>query len=414
MAEVYTVQKSSLDAVADAIREKNGKSDALSFPEDFVHEIDNLNPPEDVWVKPADWPDIEALPLPDGNESCMYFLYDCRTEVRWGMFTHTYYKGHLSIAKCTDGVIGEFDDSEEVQLSSSVHAIPLPDDCDWAVLRLAGEYGQWCFSRNLDYGLHFISNNNGSNQPCVWMYGKVWASAQLDLYQNQTAGINTLMLKRARLYLHNITIGYGFGYIPAESILINDGDMKGDIFPLNSTAASVFMHGNFALKNGHITRTSTTKLFGGLRCKSVDFTGLTWEDGFVMNIQQIAQSCEMLERYIMPTNGMKISTMYYSFTGCRMLKTVNLTGCDLSECTNVTACFPGCYNLQELWLGDGLKLSLDISSCHCLSHDSLVDGVIKRLGTVDTTQTLNLADAALERLTPEEIAIATQKGWTVT
>ena len=58
------------------------------------------------------------------------------------------------------------------------------------------------------------------------------------------------------------------------------------------------------------------------------------------------------------------------------------------------------------------KVSLNLSTCNDLTHDSLMV-VINGLQTVTTTQTLTLGTKNLAKLTEADKKIATDKGWTL-
>ena len=51
--------------------------------------------------------------------------------------------------------------------------------------------------------------------------------------------------------------------------------------------------------------------------------------------------------------------------------------------------------------------------CPLLTHESLIN-ILNVIGTVTTAKTLQLGSANLNKLTAEEKAIATNKGWTLT
>ena len=58
------------------------------------------------------------------------------------------------------------------------------------------------------------------------------------------------------------------------------------------------------------------------------------------------------------------------------------------------------------------KVSLNLSSCSKLTHDSIMV-VINGLQTVTETQTLTLCSENLAKLTEADKKIATDKGWTL-
>ena len=370
----------------------------------------------DTWIKPQEWPNIEALTLPSENVSCMYFLYDCRTEVRYGGFRHTPNKADLLIAKYENGVIGEFSNATKVSVSQSNTVIPLPDDCDYAILKLQGEYTQWCFNNSSDYGFSCYQNNTESNQPCLWYYGKVYSATDIDLYQNQTGGIATNMLKRVKMYLSpTVILGYGINSFGVESLVLNDGDFNGGKYPfVNSSAA--FNAPIVKCLNSIITRTDTPRIGYSQIARMVDFSGLQAGNNSI-SMQQLFQYNGVLENFKMHTNGLKISSLYYTFSGCHSLKTIDMTGCDLSECTAsvaTTEAFTNCRNLTTLKLGSNIKKSLNLEHCTSLTHDTLVNDVIANLAEVETQQTLKLNNIIRNKLSAAEIAVATNKGWQVT
>ena len=115
------------------------------------------------------------------------------------------------------------------------------------------------------------------------------------------------------------------------------------------------------------------------------------------------------------------------FNLCSNLTTV--PELDLSSATNLTQMFKYCIALTTLGgfknLGQAYLTSessnyseykLDLSSCTQLTHDSLMN-VINKLYDIAAkgcnTQQLVLGSTNLAKLSAEEIAIATNKGWSV-
>ena len=62
---------------------------------------------------------------------------------------------------------------------------------------------------------------------------------------------------------------------------------------------------------------------------------------------------------------------------------------------------------------EGTKFDLDLSNCRSLTAQSAMV-FINGLATVTEKRTLALKASTYDSLTPEQIAIATSKGWTVT
>lgn len=124
------------------------------------------------------------------------------------------------------------------------------------------------------------------------------------------------------------------------------------------------------------------------------------------------------------SNGQYFEQMCRS---CSRLETIDEL--DFSKAVRLTQMFSGCTKLTNLGgfknLGKAYSTSssanysqhtLDLSSCPSLTHDSLMN-VINNLYDIASkgcrTQALKLGSTNLAKLTEEEIAIATNKGWTV-
>ena len=117
----------------------------------------------------------------------------------------------------------------------------------------------------------------------------------------------------------------------------------------------------------------------------------------------------------------------YLFYNCTSLETIPLI--DMSICVNVQNDFYNCSaltnfggfkNLGQTYLttqsANYYEYKLDLSPCTKLTHDSLMN-VINKLYDIASkgvkTQQLILGSTNLAKLTAEEIAIATNKGWSV-
>ena len=136
-------------------------------------------------------------------------------------------------------------------------------------------------------------------------------------------------------------------------------------------------------------------------------------------------------------NTSKVTRMDYMFSYCRSLTTIppldtsNVTimdsifyGCislysiPLIDTSNVTTMFGGVYGCSSLtYLGGFKNLSISVKSnfleqCPNLTVESLMN-VINNLARV-SGKTLSFGSTNLNKLTSEQKAIATNKGWTLT
>lgn len=104
------------------------------------------------------------------------------------------------------------------------------------------------------------------------------------------------------------------------------------------------------------------------------------------------------------------------FNGASALKTirkliVNANVTYLTTGTSPTGWFDNCTALENITFEGVIGQSIDFSACP-LTKASLLN-IIEHLGTVSTTKTLTIGTTNQAKLAAEEIAKATQKGWSV-
>ena len=108
--------------------------------------------------------------------------------------------------------------------------------------------------------------------------------------------------------------------------------------------------------------------------------------------------------------------MGYMFQYCESLTTLDLSGFDASKVTSSSGLkFFGSSNMPQLTdfkAPKNMGANLDFSKCTNLTHDSLMS-IINNLATVTSTKKLILGATNLAKLTDEEKAIATNRGWTI-
>lgn len=131
----------------------------------------------------------------------------------------------------------------------------------------------------------------------------------------------------------------------------------------------------------------------------------------------------------------KVTNMASMFYYCQTIQNLDLSSFDTSNVNSISSIFSACSKLGNLKsfsnLGKGYTLTtqnngaykLDLSACKRLDYASLMD-VINKLydlnltydvanGGTLYTQSLVLGSSNLAKLTADEIAIATNKGWNV-
>lgn len=104
-----------------------------------------------------------------------------------------------------------------------------------------------------------------------------------------------------------------------------------------------------------------------------------------------------------------LTKMDYMFYQCTKLTTIPQL--NVSNVTSFSDGFYNCVSLKTI-LMYGMKANLNISSSTKFEESDLVT-ILNNLATVTSTQTLTMGSTNLAKLTDEEKAIATNKGWTL-
>lgn len=172
--------------------------------------------------------------------------------------------------------------------------------------------------------------------------------------------------------------------------------------------------GNVTNMNGMFKGCSSLKQIPLLNTKSCNL------------MQEMFSGCSSITE-IPELDTSNIISMWEMFFKCTSLTTVPML--DASKIINVYNMFNNCSSLVTLgglknlgmsyqtnWIDNVYLATLNLSDSPLLTHDSLMN-VINNLYDIKSkgvkTQTLQLGDTNKAKLTAEEIAIATNKGWNV-
>lgn len=102
-----------------------------------------------------------------------------------------------------------------------------------------------------------------------------------------------------------------------------------------------------------------------------------------------------------------VTNMYSMFYNCQNL--TSIPQLDASNVITFDRAFYNCKNLKEFHM-TGMKASFDIKQSTLLTREALVE-ILNNLASVTSTKTLTMGPTNLEKLTDEDKAIATNKGW---
>lgn len=122
--------------------------------------------------------------------------------------------------------------------------------------------------------------------------------------------------------------------------------------------------------------------------------------------------CEKLKSIGFNLDGLNVTIMDNTFYGCSALSSLDLSSFNTAACTNMNSTFYGCTKLTTVTgVFEGTKVDLDLHYSPLTNESAMV--FINGLANVGETKTIKFKSTTYNTLTPEQIAIATSKGWTV-
>ena len=128
----------------------------------------------------------------------------------------------------------------------------------------------------------------------------------------------------------------------------------------------------------------------------------------VTDMRDLFYGCSRLEN-VPQLDTSKVNYAGGMFYNCYQLKTIPQL--DLSNVTDLGNTFYGCSRLKEI-LATGMKVNFNISYSTDFTRENLVT-ILNNLATVTSTVKLTMGSTNLAKLTEEDKAIATNKGWTL-
>ena len=128
----------------------------------------------------------------------------------------------------------------------------------------------------------------------------------------------------------------------------------------------------------------------------------------VTNMGSMFRDCSSLTSIpLLDTSN--VTDMYDMFEGCSRL--TSIPSLDTSNVTEMNFMFDGCSSLETIHMIN-IGVNLDISSSTKFTREALLE-IIGNLKTVTRTMRLKMGTTNLAKLTEEDKAIATNKGWTL-
>ena len=169
-----------------------------------------------------------------------------------------------------------------------------------------------------------------------------------------------------------------------------------------------------------IVKLNTSNLYSTeyMFSNQLNLTTLDLSDWDTSNLKSIAgmfYKCKNLTT--INFSGWDISNIFSMsslFSGCENLITLDLSDWDISNVATTGDMFDYCYKLTHFKAPQNISYTFDLEFCRSLTHESLMSVINNLIELPDEYNNgLYLNMAVIDTLSAEEIAIATNKGWTV-
>lgn len=154
------------------------------------------------------------------------------------------------------------------------------------------------------------------------------------------------------------------------------------------------------------------------RCSSITTLDVSkWNTSNVKNMAHMFMMCSSLTTLdLSGFDTSKVTTMLSMFNGCTSLSTLDLSGFDTTNVTNMNTMFFNNIKLNEVKC-DGMKLpNIELDKINFnyapLTVDSIV-GLLNALPQSDKGYSFQIGSDNIAKLSDEQKAIATDKGWTL-
>lgn len=153
----------------------------------------------------------------------------------------------------------------------------------------------------------------------------------------------------------------------------------------------------------------------GYKIKLLDVSN--WNTSSAENVEWIFCRCSSITTLdVSKWNTSNVKNMGHMFKGCTSLSTLDLSGFDTTNVTNMIDMFYGDIKLSEVKC-DGMKFpNIDLNKISLnrspLTVDSIV-GLLNALPQSDKGYSFQIGSDNIAKLSDEQKAIATDKGWTL-
>ena len=379
--------------ICDAVREKT-KTEALMLPPEVAAKIRSINPTPTPgeWVRPDGWPDLDSIDLTgfDG----VYLTYDLSKTEGYGWIglyattadrtSWTVERGHLED--------GQFVAERTEQVANGGYfREPLDDTYGTIQLWRVSASGHITELKFVPLTATNASNMNNNLQPCVERVGRLpyvvnFSSAFGVAQTSRCCG--TMWMQHDKL-------------LDASSVTL-----------LSAAWQNCYSLQSLDLSGWDVSGVTNLRDAWNSCCslQSLDLSG--WDTGSATNVASAWAYCYNLQS--LNLSGWDVSgvtNLSSAWNSCCSLQSLDLSGWDTGSVTGLQDAWKNCYSLVDYW-PSVISINQNYSNATSLSIASLLR-IIDSLPVVTEARTLTLGQVNKLKLTAEQIAVATQKGWTV-
>ena len=382
---------SDLTSVADAIRAKSGGSSQLAFPAGFVSEIQAIPSGGGGWVRPSGWPDIDSLVPWDSESFADFDGFFCTFDNSGGHFpvagfwcvtnsgTYTVERGRITN--------GAFVSDASTAVNSNSAFTENYADCgyDYPIYYVHATTGHLTTC-----GFRSVGNVTATKASCVEIVGHIGHVTSIGGGSSNNQ-LNSECIVRSHLVFGD------------KEVVTSLNSCWYNMYSLEELDLSYFDTSNWAV-------TTLAGCFNG--CSSLlklDLSGWDTHNWAVTNMGYCFYGLGSLREIDLSgwdTSGFNLTSFQYVFNAANVI-IAKISALKYSGTGSIT--YINSRRLTDLY-PMSLSTNLNYGNCINLTHDSLLR-ILNSLPVGAYTLTLGALNKS--RLTQDEIAIATDKGWTV-
>ena len=405
--------------ICDAVREKT-HTDALMLPPEVAAKIRSINPTPGPgeWVRPEGWPDLDSIDLTgfDG----VYLTYDLTKTEGYGWIglyattadrtPWTVERGHLED--------GQFVAERTEQVANSGYfREPLDDTYGTIQLWRVSASGHITELKFVSLTATNSSNMTNNLQPCVERAGRLPYVVNFSSgfgFSQVSRCCGTLWMQHDKLLdassVTNLSAAWQNCY-SLQSLDLSGWDVS-SVTSLRDAWNSCCSLQSLDL-SGWDTGSAANMAGAWAYCYNLQSLNLSgWDVSGITNMGSAWNSCYSLQSLDLSGWDVSVVTnMSAAWQNCNNLQSLNISGWDVSSVTNLSGTWQNCHSLVDYW-PSVISINHNYDSAAALSIASLLR-IIDSLPVVTEARTLTLGQTNKLKLTAEQIAVATQKGWTV-